>query len=79
MRRHHRAYLEMREDPHAGKVPGLGCGCALCKQAIPFAAPMSVIEAQMAQDRYVSERAAWNAEIGMPTPDNRARAPRREA
>lgn len=32
----------MRPDPHAGKLPGLGCGCDLCKQ--PHTVPLRASE-----------------------------------
>ena len=78
MRRHHRVVMGMRRDPHAGKTPGLGCGCALCKEPMPLVAQLNPIQGQMARDRFESERAAWNAEGGMPAPENRARAPGRD-
>lgn len=46
----------MREDPHKGKVPGLGCGCKLCREPAPDVPFMSAAEIREARAAYESDR-----------------------
>ncbi len=49
----------MRPDPHAGKVPGQGCPCALCAQPLPTVDQLNPIESQAKRDLYESGRRLW--------------------
>ena len=46
--------------------------------AMPLVVQLNPIQGQMLRDRFESERAAWNAEVGMPAPQDGARAPGRD-
>ncbi len=47
----------MRPDPHAGKTPGLGCGCKLCQQPLPEVTPPNALEAAMRSHYFENGRA----------------------
>ncbi len=47
----------MRRDPHAGYVPGRGCGCKLCQEPLPEVGAPNPLEAAMRGQFYESGRA----------------------
>jgi hypothetical protein len=54
----------MREDPHAGYVPGQGCGCSLCREPlIEVEIPTAEVQAAR-RDAYVAYRRGHLSMLG---------------